>query len=124
MSLTHMVNTRRGGGVDLPACIHRRRTVAIPDPKMNPPLNPPPAGTDVVVAAQMQLLQQMANTLAKMQAQLCQVRQQPPPPPPPTPSRGKHRKFMSQKPPTLSSTPDPLQADVWLKSMEKMLNVA
>jgi hypothetical protein len=30
--------------------------------KMNPP-NPPPAGTDPVVAAQMQMLQQMVNTM-------------------------------------------------------------
>jgi hypothetical protein len=44
MSLTQMVNTRRGGGVDLPARIHRRRVVANPEPKMNPPLNPLPAG--------------------------------------------------------------------------------
>jgi hypothetical protein len=56
MFLTQMVNTRKGGGVDLPARIHRSRTVANPKPEMNPPLNPLPAGTDVVVVAQMQLL--------------------------------------------------------------------
>jgi hypothetical protein len=31
---------------------------------------------------------------------------------------------MSHKPPTFSSSPDPLQTDDWLKSMEKMLNIA
>jgi hypothetical protein len=31
---------------------------------------------------------------------------------------------MSHKPPTFSSSPNPLQADDWLKSMEKMLNIA
>jgi hypothetical protein len=31
---------------------------------------------------------------------------------------------MSLKPPTFSSPPDPLQADDWLKTVEKMLNVA
>jgi hypothetical protein len=31
---------------------------------------------------------------------------------------------MSQKPPTFASSPDPLDADDWLKSMEKMLNIA
>jgi hypothetical protein len=41
---------------------------------MNPPLNPPPV--DDVTAAQMQLLQQMANTMTKMQAQICQERQE------------------------------------------------
>jgi hypothetical protein len=54
MSLTQMVNTRRGGGVDLPARIRRRRAVANPEPTMNPPPNPPPI--DDVVAAQMRLL--------------------------------------------------------------------
>jgi hypothetical protein len=76
-----MANTRRGGGVDLSTRIRRRRAVANPEPEMNPPLNLPPTGTDAVVAAQMRLLQQMANTMAKMQAQLRQDRQQPPSPP-------------------------------------------
>jgi hypothetical protein len=42
---------------------------------MNPP-NPPPAGIDPVVAAQMQLLQRMANTMTEMQAQMRQEHQQ------------------------------------------------
>jgi hypothetical protein len=36
-----MVNTRRGGGVDLPARIRRRRAVANPEPTMNPPSESP-----------------------------------------------------------------------------------
>jgi hypothetical protein len=40
MSLTQMVNSRRGGGVNLPVRIRRRRAVANPEQKMNPPLNP------------------------------------------------------------------------------------
>jgi hypothetical protein len=47
-----------------------------------------------------------------------------PPPPPPVPSRDKHREFMSHKPLTIASLPDPLDADDWLKSIEKMLNIA
>jgi hypothetical protein len=47
-----------------------------------------------------------------------------PPPPPPVPPRDKHREFMSHKPPTFVSSPDPLHADDWLKSVEKMLNTA
>jgi hypothetical protein len=47
-----------------------------------------------------------------------------PPPPPPLPPRDKHREFMSHKPPTFASSPDPLHADDWLKSNEKMLNIA
>jgi hypothetical protein len=66
MSLTQMVNTRREGGVDLPARIHRRRAIANLEPKMNPPPNPLPAWTNAVVVAQMELLQRMANTMAEM----------------------------------------------------------
>jgi hypothetical protein len=47
-----------------------------------------------------------------------------PPSPPPLPPRNKHREFMSHKPPTFASSPDPLHADDWLKSVEKMLNIA
>jgi hypothetical protein len=46
------------------------------------------------------------------------------PPPPPVPPRDKHREFMSHKPPTFASSFDPLDADDWLKSVEKMLNIA
>jgi hypothetical protein len=56
------------------------------------------------------------------------VRQQqppmPPPPPPPTLPRDKHREFMSHKPPTFGSSPDPLHDEDWLKSVEKMFNIA
>jgi hypothetical protein len=71
MSLTQMVNTRRGG-VYLPSRIRRRRVVANPEPEMNPPPNPPPV--DDVTAAQMRLLQQMTNTMTEMQAQIHQER--------------------------------------------------
>jgi hypothetical protein len=40
------------------------------------PLNLPPAGTDPVVAAQMQMLQQMANMMNEMQAQMRQEHQE------------------------------------------------
>jgi hypothetical protein len=109
---------------------------------MNPP-NPPPARTNPVVAAQMQMLQQIANTMTEMQAQMRQerqemrqerkemqeemrqermVRQQQQPPP--VPPWDKHREFMSHKPLTFASSLDPLHADDWLKSAEKMLNIA
>jgi hypothetical protein len=42
---------------------------------MNPP-NHPPVRTDPVVAAQMQMLQQMANTMNEMQAQMRQEHQE------------------------------------------------
>jgi hypothetical protein len=62
----------------------------------------------------------MANIMANMQAQLNnnqQHQQQQPP-------MDKHREYMSHKPPTFSNSPDALQADDWLKAMEKMLNIA
>jgi hypothetical protein len=61
-----MVNTRKGGGIDLRANPHNWRIVRQQQTEMNPP-NPPSAGTDPMVAAQMQMLQQMANTMMEMQ---------------------------------------------------------
>jgi hypothetical protein len=96
----------------------------------------------------MQMLQQMTNTMQDMQAQMRQERQEMrqqrqemreemrqermvrqqqaplPPPPPPVPPRDKHQELMSHKPPKFTSSPDPLHADDWLKSMEKMLIIA
>jgi hypothetical protein len=51
-----MVNIRKGGSIDLPARIHRRRIITQPQMNMNPPLNPPSAGTVIVATAQMKLL--------------------------------------------------------------------
>lgn len=140
MFLTHMVNTRKGGGIDRPPNRHSRRIFRQPQQKqaeMDPP-NPPPAGADPIVAAQIRIMQQMTDTLADMHTQMWQERQereemrqerrvqqqQAPLPPPPVPPRDKHREFMSHKPPTFASSPDPLHADDWLKSVEKMLIIA
>jgi hypothetical protein len=146
MFLTQMVNTRKGGGIDLPPNRHTQRIFRQPQQQqaeMDPP-NPPPAGADQVVAAQMRIMQQMVDTMADMHAQMRQehqemrqereeihqerrVQQQQaplPPPPPPVSPQDKHREFMSQKPPTFASSLDPLHADDWLKSVEKMLSIA
>ena len=167
MYLTQMVNTRRGGGIDLPPNRHTRRIYRQPQPQPAG-MNPPPGGVDPLIAAQMAVMQQMADTMADMRAQMQQERQEMrqeredirqelrqerdeirqerraqqqqlqqqmqqqqqqqqvplPPPPPPVPPRDKHREFMSHKPPTFASSPDPLDADDWLKSIEKMLNIA
>jgi alkanesulfonate monooxygenase SsuD/methylene tetrahydromethanopterin reductase-like flavin-dependent oxidoreductase (luciferase family) len=40
-----MVNTRKGGGIDLPTNPHNQRIIRQQQTEMNP-LNPPPAGTD------------------------------------------------------------------------------
>jgi hypothetical protein len=62
----------------------------------------------------------------EMRQERLERQQQPPlpPPPPPTPPRDKHGEFMSHKPPTFSNFADPLHADDWLKSVDKMLNIA
>jgi hypothetical protein len=55
------------------------------------------------------------------------VRQQQAPlplPPPPVPPWDKHREFISHKPSMFANSPDPLHADDWLKSVEKMLIIA
>jgi hypothetical protein len=61
-----------------------------------------------------------------MRQEQLERQQQPPllPPPPAAPPRDKHQEFMSHKPPTFSNSADPLQADDWLKSVDKMLNIA
>jgi hypothetical protein len=46
------------------------------------------------------------------------------PPPPPVPPWDKHQEFMSHKAPTFASSPNPLHADDWLKSVENMLIIA
>jgi hypothetical protein len=61
-----MANTRKGGA-DVPTRIHRRRAVAKPEPEMNCP-NPLSAGSEAFFTTQIQLLQQMSNTMAHMQA--------------------------------------------------------
>jgi hypothetical protein len=48
--LTQMVNTRKGGGIDLPANPFNRRVLRQKQEEINP-LNPPLAGTDPVVAS-------------------------------------------------------------------------
>jgi hypothetical protein len=42
---------------------------------MDPP-NPPPAGADPAVAAQIRIMQQMADTMTHMRAQILQERQE------------------------------------------------
>jgi hypothetical protein len=60
MFLTQMVNTRKGGGIDLPPNQHTRRIFKQPQQQQQPkmdPLQPPPAGADPTVVAQMRMMQ-------------------------------------------------------------------
>jgi hypothetical protein len=65
------------------------------------------------LAAQMQLLQNMSTNMASMQAQINQNH----------PHKDKHQKFMSHFPSVFSHAVDPLEADDWLKTVEKMLTI-
>jgi hypothetical protein len=70
MFLTQMINTRNGGGIDLPLNRHTRRIFRQPQQlEMDPPQSPP-AGADPAVAAQMRIMQQMADTMSDMHAQM------------------------------------------------------
>jgi hypothetical protein len=62
----------------------------------------------------MQLIQNLTNTVQNMQAQQNQ---------PPQPPRDRHKEFMSHNPPTYSHSSDPLDADDWLKTITKKLEI-
>jgi hypothetical protein len=81
---------------------------------VNPP--PPPLPTlEQVLIMQAQLLQTMQQTLVNMQAA--------PPQAPPPPPRDRLREFQRTKPPIFSQALEPMDADDWLKSVEKKLQV-
>jgi hypothetical protein len=72
-----MVNIRKGGGIDLPPNRHTRRIFRQPQPQlaeMDSPPPPPPIGVDPLVAAQMRMMQQMADTMVDMHAHMQQER--------------------------------------------------
>jgi hypothetical protein len=70
---------------------------------------------------QLQLLENLTNTVANMQAQV----NKPPQPPPQQPApMNKHREFMSHRPPVFTHAADPLDGDDWLKTAGKMLTTA
>jgi hypothetical protein len=73
---------------------------------------------------QQEMCQEREEIRQERRAQQQQQQAPLPPPPPPVPPRDKHQEFMSHKPPTFSNSPDPRDADDWLKSVEKMLNIA
>jgi hypothetical protein len=64
---------------------------------------------------QAQMLQTMQQTMVSMQA----AQPQAPPPPP----RDRLGDFLRTKPPTFSQAVEPMDADDWLKSVEKKLQV-
>jgi hypothetical protein len=78
----------------------------------NPP-PPPPLTLEQVLAMQAQMLHTMQQTMVNLHAQ-------PHAPPPP---RDRLRDFQRTKPPIFSYAVEPMDADDWLKSVEKKLQV-
>jgi hypothetical protein len=76
-------------------------------------LPPPPLTLEQVLAMQAQILQTMQQNLVNLHPQ-------PQAPPPP---RDRLEDFQCTKPPTFSYAVDPMDADDWLKSIEKKLQV-
>jgi hypothetical protein len=65
-----MVNTKKGGGIDLPPNRHTRRIFRQPQPQPDvmDPLQPPPARADPAFTTQMRIIQQMVDTMVDMHA--------------------------------------------------------
>jgi hypothetical protein len=120
-SNNQMVNTRSGGGQDVPTVVRAHianQQNPVPPPPPNPAMD---LATQQFFAAQTQLIQNLTAAVQNIQAQ--QNQPQPPPPPPPAP-RDKHKEFMSHHPPTYSHSTDPLDADDWLKIVTRKLERA
>jgi hypothetical protein len=81
---------------------------------VNPPPPPPPTLEHVLIM-QAQMLQTMQQTMDNMQ--VAQAQASPPPP------RDRLGDFQRTKPPTYSQSVEPMDADDWLKSMQKKLQL-
>ena len=81
----------------------------------NPP-PPLPATLEQVLAMQAQLLHSMQQSMMVMQHDM-QQHQAPPP-------RDRLGDFQRTKPPTFSHAKDPMEAEDWLKAIEKKLRLA
>jgi hypothetical protein len=79
------------------------------------PLSPPLPTLEQVLAMQAQMLQTMPQTMVNMQAAQPQA--------PPPPSMDGLRDFQCTKPPTFSHAVEPMDANDWLKSIEKKFQV-
>jgi hypothetical protein len=84
------------------------------------PLPMPPLLTpEQFFQLQMQMMATLNNTVQTLQ----QIHAQPPPSPPQQP-RDRRADFLRGHPPTFSHAADPLQADDWLRQVERQLDVA
>jgi hypothetical protein len=113
-----MVNTRSGGVQDILPVIRAHianQQNQAPPPLVNQAMDPT---MQQFFAAHMQLIQNLTDIVQQTQAQ-----QNQPPQPAPPPPRDRHKEFMSHNPPTFSHSTDPLDADDWLKTITKKLEI-
>jgi hypothetical protein len=76
-----------------------------------------------LLAMQNQLMQAMLQTLNQLQPNH-QAQQQHQPPPPPPPPQYRLGEFLRTRPTTFSQAKDPMEAEDWLKGVEKKLVIA
>ncbi|WVZ52806.1 hypothetical protein U9M48_003828 [Paspalum notatum var. saurae] len=81
----------------------------------NPPQNPPPLTADQSFQLQMQMMATLNNAVQALQ----NVQANPQPQ-----QRDRRGDFMKGHPPTFSHSADPLQADDWLRAVERQLDIA
>jgi len=72
-----------------------------------------------LIMNQTQVIQALGQAVAAMH----QAQQQPPPPPPPQP-RDRRAEFMKGHPPVFTHSADPMDAEDWLRAIERELDVA
>ena len=83
------------------------------------PNPPPPMTMEQLIMNQTQVIQALGQAVAAMH----QAQQQPPPPPPPQP-RDRRAEFMKGHPPVFTHSADPMDAEDWLRAIERELDVA
>jgi hypothetical protein len=88
----------------------------VPQQQQLPP--PPPMSIEQMFLMQTQAVQAIGQTLAAIQQQ-----QQQPPPQPQMP-RDKRAEFMRGHPPTFAHSSDPMDAEDWLRTVERELHTA
>ncbi|WVZ97861.1 hypothetical protein U9M48_043369 [Paspalum notatum var. saurae] len=82
----------------------------------NPLPNPPPLTPEQFYNLQMQMMATMTNAVQVLQQAQAQ--------PPPLPPRERRGDFLKGHPPTFSHATEPLQADNWLRAVERQLDIA
>ena len=107
-----MVNTRAGGNGS-----NQGNNNAPPPP-------PPPA--DINIAQLLAMQAQMMQGIGQLTAALQQAYQQPPQAavPPPPPPRDRRSDFLKGRPPVFTHSADPMDAEDWLRTIERELVIA